>query len=95
MPGPRYTRSLLFPTGVVASTCSPGDAAWSTNIQSEPATARSSATTDAPKGDRFVESYLYVGGRFEWYCGFDQIELDSPQQPIWLAVTLTVSAGTQ
>ena len=34
---------------VVASTCSPGDAAWSTNTQSEPATARSSATTDASK----------------------------------------------
>ena len=61
MPGPRYTRSLLFPTGVVASTCSPGDAASST------------------KGDAFVESHLYVGGRFEWYCGFDQIELDSPR----------------
>ena len=29
------------------------------------------------KGDAFVESHLHVGGRFEWYCGFDQIELDS------------------
>ena len=29
------------------------------------------------KGDPFVESHLHVGGRFEWYCGFDQIELDS------------------
>ena len=31
------------------------------------------------KGDAFVESHLHVGGRFEWYCGFDQIELDSPR----------------
>ena len=31
------------------------------------------------EGDAFVESHLYVGGRFEWYCGFDQIELDSPR----------------
>ena len=31
------------------------------------------------KGDPFVESHLHVGGRFEWYCGFDQIELDSPR----------------
>ena len=31
------------------------------------------------KGDPFVESRLHVGGRFEWYCGFDQIELDSPR----------------
>ena len=45
----------------------------------DPATARSSATTDASKAMLFVESRLYVGGRFEWYCGFDQIELDSPR----------------
>ena len=31
------------------------------------------------KGDALVESHLHVGGRFEWYCGFDQIELDSPR----------------
>ena len=32
-----------------------------------------------PKGDAFVESRLYVGGRLEWFCGFDEIELDSPR----------------
>ena len=31
------------------------------------------------EGDALVESLLHVGGRFEWYCGFDQIELDSPR----------------
>ena len=29
------------------------------------------------EGDPLVESHLHVGGRFEWYSGFDQIELDS------------------
>ena len=47
--------------------------------RSEPASSRSSVTTDASKGDRFVESHLYVGGRLEWFCGFDEIELDSPR----------------
>ena len=28
------------------------------------------------EGDALVESHLHVGDRFEWYCGFDQIELD-------------------
>ena len=45
----------------------------------DPATARSSATTDASKATAFVESRLHVGGRLEWFCGFDEIELDSPR----------------
>ena len=34
---------------------------------------------DMLEGDAFVESHLHVGGRFEWYSGFDQIELHSPR----------------
>ena len=46
---PTTTAASAATADVVASTCSPGDAASSTNTQSEPATARSSATTDASK----------------------------------------------
>ena len=46
---PTTTAASAAIAEVVASTCSAGDAVSSTNTQSEPATARSSATTDASK----------------------------------------------
>ena len=65
--------------GCAGSTCSPGDAASSTNTQSEAAQCPQLSHDRCPKGDAFVESRLYVGGRLEWFCGFDEIELDSPR----------------